>query len=174
MIKGTKKLVATIHLDTLRVTSDPDFKFRCVDGCSKCCAELDIPLTDEDIMRIEELGYSPWEFVDYDKLFYRGDKFVGYAMKKRPFDEACPFLDERGRCRIYAHRPIACRLYPFLLVKHGSVIDVYVKDTDCPGIDDPRGLPVDYTFVMEYFKDVVEEHRKKMGYLGGHFHGQKT
>ena len=171
MIKGT---IATIHLDTLRVDFDPAFKFRCVDGCSKCCTELDIILRDEDIIRIEELGYSTWEFVDYDKMFYRGDKFVGYALKKRPFDDACPFLDENGKCKIYAHRPLACKLYPFLLVKHGNVIDVYVRDTDCPGINDPEGTPVNYAFVMEYFKEVVEEYRRKMGYVGGHFHGQKT
>jgi len=110
--------VATIDLETLEVESDPSFKFKCLENCGKCCERLEIPLRDEDIARIEELGYSAWEFVDYEKLFYRGDKFIGYAIKKRPFDGACIFLDpETKKCRIYDHRPLACRLYPFVFVK---------------------------------------------------------
>ncbi|AIF69237.1 hypothetical protein PAP_04105 [Palaeococcus pacificus DY20341] len=173
-IRDAKKLVATIHLDTLRVDFDPHFKFKCLENCAKCCFELDIPLRDEDIIKIEDLGYNAWEFVDYSKMFYKRDKFVGYALKKRPFDGGCPFLMDDGRCKIYAHRPLACKLYPFLLVKHGNVIDVYVRDTDCPGIDHPEGSHVDYVFVLEYFKDVVDEYRKKLGYFDIHSSGQRT
>ncbi|WP_048148174.1 YkgJ family cysteine cluster protein [Palaeococcus ferrophilus] len=161
-MRDAKSLVATIYLDTGRVEFDPNFKFKCLDDCAKCCVELDIPLRDEDITRIEELGYSTWEFVDYEKMFYRGDRFVGYALKKRPFDGACPFLREDGKCAIYPHRPLACRLYPFLLVKHGNVLEIYVRNVECPGIGHEEGRPVDEAFIEEYFGEVVEEYRGKM------------
>lgn len=165
-MRDAKSLVAAVYLDTGRVEFDPGFKFKCLDGCAKCCAELDIPLRDEDIARIEELGYSAWEFVDYEKMFYRKDKFVGYALKKRPFDSACPFLREDGKCTIYSHRPLACRLYPFLLVKHGNVLEIYVRDVECPGIGHREGKPVDEAFIEEYFGEVVEEYRRRMRLQG--------
>lgn len=159
-----RKPVAIIHLDTLKVDYDPSFKFRCLENCAKCCAELDIPLRDGDIIRIEDFGFSAWEFVDYNKMFYRGDKFIGYALKKRPFDGLCPFLDENSRCKIYPGRPLACKLYPFMLVKQEDTIEVYVKDPSCPGIGDRHGKPVNFEFVMEYFGEVIEEYRKKLNY----------
>ena len=159
-----KRWVATIDLETLEVESDPSFKFKCLDECGKCCEELEIPLRDEDITRIEELGYNTWEFVDYEKLFYRGDKFLGYAIRKRPFDGACVFLDpETKRCRIYAHRPLACRLYPFVFVKHGKKMEIYVKeDSFCPGVDHPEGEPVTKEFLMREYGDVIEEYWRKV------------
>ena len=159
-----KRWVATIDLETLEVESDPSFKFKCVENCGKCCEELEIPLRDEDIAKIEELGYNAWEFIDYEKLFYRGDKFLGYALKKRPFDGACVFLDpETKRCRIYNHRPLACRLYPFIFVKHGMKMEIYVKeDSFCPGINHPEGEPVTKEFLLREYGDVIEEYRRKV------------
>lgn len=159
-----KRWVATIHLDTLKVEYDPSFKFKCVENCGRCCRELEIPLRDEDVVAMEELGYSAWEFVDYEKMFYRGDRFLGYAIKKRPFDDACVFLDpETRRCRIYERRPLACRLYPFVFVKRGNLMEVYVKvDSFCPGIDHPGGEPVTGEFLLREYGDIVEDYRRKV------------
>jgi len=159
-----KRWVATVDLETLEVEFDPSFKFKCVENCGRCCERLDVPLRDEDIARIEELGYNAWEFVDYEKLFYRGDKFLGYALKKRPFDGACVFLDpETKRCKIYSHRPLACRLYPFVFVKHGKKMEIYVKiDSFCPGINHPEGEPVTREFLLREYGDVIEEYRAKV------------
>jgi Fe-S-cluster containining protein len=34
---------------------------------------------------------------------------------------ACPFLDEEiGRCRIYEHRPVACRTYGYYMERDGG------------------------------------------------------
>ncbi len=156
--------MATIDLETLEVRADPEFRFKCLDNCGKCCEVLEIPLRDEDIARIEELGYNAWEFVDYEKLFYRGDKFLGYALKKRPFDDACVFLDpDTKRCRIYSHRPLACRLYPFIFVRNGKKMEVYVRmDSFCPGINHPNGEPVTREFLLKEYGDVIKEYRAKV------------
>ena len=159
-----KLWVATIDLETLEVKTNPEFRFKCLNNCGKCCEVLEIPLRDEDIARIEELGYNAWEFVDYEKLFYRGDKFLGYALKKRPFDDACVFLDpDTKRCRIYSHRPLACRLYPFVFVRNGKEMEVYVRmDSFCPGINHPDGEPVTREFLLREYGDVIQEYRAKV------------
>jgi Fe-S-cluster containining protein len=159
-----KRWVATVDLETLDVEYDPEFRFKCLKNCGKCCEILEVPLRDEDIERIEELGYSAWEFVDYEKLFYRGDKFLGYALKKRPFDGACVFLDpETKKCRIYPHRPLACRLYPFVFVKNGKKMEIYVReDSFCPGINHPQGEPVTKEFLLREYGDILEEYRRKI------------
>ena len=156
--------MATIHLDTLEVQYDSSFRFRCVEDCGLCCNKLEIPLRDEDVERIEELGYSAWEFVDYEKAFYRGDKFIGYALKKRPVDESCIFLDpETKKCRIYYHRPLACRLYPFIFIKKGNLMEVYVKeDTFCPGVGRPDGEPVTKEFLMREYGDLLVEYHRNI------------
>ncbi len=159
-----KRWVARIHLKTLEVETDPSFKFKCVENCGRCCYELEIPVRDEDIARIEELGYNAWEFVDYEKMFYRGDKFLSYAIKKRPFDGGCVFLDpDTMRCRIYPHRPLACRLYPFVFVKQGEVMEVYVKmDSFCPGLNHPEGELITGDFLLREYGDIIEEYRRKV------------
>ncbi|ASJ02272.1 Fe-S-cluster oxidoreductase [Thermococcus profundus] len=159
-----KRLVATVDLLTLDISIESEVRFKCPENCGKCCVNLEIPLRDEDIERIEDLGYGAWEFVDYEKMFYRGDKFLGYALKKRPFDGACIFLDpETKRCRIYDHRPLACRLYPFVFVKHGTKMEIYIReDSFCPGIDHPEGEPVDERFILREYGDVLKEYRDKL------------
>ncbi|WP_297091542.1 YkgJ family cysteine cluster protein [Thermococcus sp.] len=159
-----KRWVARIHLDTLEVEHDPSFKFKCIENCGKCCYELEIPVRDDDIAGIEDLGYNTWEFVDYEKMFYRGDKFLSYALKKRPFDGGCVFLDpETLKCRIYEKRPLACRLYPFVFVKQGSVMEVYVKmDSFCPGLNHQDGEAITREFLLREYEDVIEAYRRKV------------
>ena len=156
--------VATVHLDTLEVQYDSSFRFRCVEDCGLCCNKLEIPLRDEDVERIEELGYSAWELKKNKKAFYRGDKFIGYALKKRPVDESCIFLDpETKKCRIYYHRPLACRLYPFIFIKKGNLMEVYVKeDTFCPGVGRPDGEPVTKEFLMREYGDLLVEYHRNI------------
>jgi len=165
-----KRWVATVYLDTLQIESDPSFKFTCLPKCARCCIELDIPLRDEDIAKIEELGYNAWEFVDYEKMFYRGDKFLGYGLKKRPFDGGCVFLGDDYKCKIYSHRPLACRLYPFVLIKHGMALEIYVKeDSFCKGINNPNGESITGNFIIQYFGSVIEEYRHKLGISNTHY-----
>ncbi len=160
-----KKWIATIHLDTLEIESDPSFKFRCLENCAECCFRLEVPLRDEDIERLEELGYSTWEFVDYEKMFYRGDRFLGYALKKRPFDGGCIFLQEDGKCKVYPHRPLACKLYPFVLIRKGNTLEVYIKEEGfCKGINHPQGEPFTLELVKKYFWEIVEDYRRKLGF----------
>ena len=83
-------------------------KVNCIiDGkfCGKCCYQTEMPLTEEDIKRIEKLGYRRQDFaVKVDGIY-----------RLRNVNGKCYFLDESNRCRIYEHRPIGCRIYPVIL-----------------------------------------------------------
>ncbi len=85
--------------------------------CHKCCIETEMPLTKKDIRRIRSLGY---------KDFYINDNGI-YKLKN--INGMCIFLSKEG-CRIYAHRPLGCRLYP--LVYDGENV---VLDDLCPKIN---------------------------------------
>ncbi len=87
--------------------------------CGRCCHETEMPLTEEDVRRISDLGYDPKEFaVKVDGVY-----------RLRNVNGKCYFLDEQNRCRIYEHRPIGCRIYPVVLdVERGKA----VLDDECP------------------------------------------
>ncbi len=77
----------------------------CFDGssfCGKCCYETEMPLTEEDIARIEALGYSRSDFTVRD----------GSIVRLRNVNGKCFFLDSENRCKIYQYRPKGCRIYP--------------------------------------------------------------
>ncbi|WP_288071963.1 YkgJ family cysteine cluster protein [Pyrococcus sp.] len=154
-----KKLIAIYDLETDQIyIIDDKFRFKCIEDCGKCCIYNEIPLREKDIQKISSLGYEEEYFVDYTKMFYRGVKFLGYGMKKRPFDDACVFLDpETKKCNIYQHRPAACRMYPFVLVKHKTELEIHAKeDSQCPGINAPDGEDV-REIIKKYFMPIIEE-----------------
>ncbi len=52
----------------------------------------------------------------------------------------CPCLDlKTNACRIYPHRPLDCRLYPFLLLKKDGLAHLAL-DMKCPYTQDPSGV----------------------------------
>ena len=60
--------------------------------------------------------------------------------EKTKEDGACPNLDERSRCSIYADRPFGCKMYPFypswIELKKGKVdflLGALKIDSCCPG-----------------------------------------
>ncbi len=75
-----------------------------------------MPLSDDDIERIEALGYSRDEF----------SVIVDGVRRLRNVDGKCYFLKDNA-CKIYEHRPLGCRLYPAVLDG-----DRVVADKICP------------------------------------------
>jgi len=76
-----------------------------------------MPLTEEDVERIEALGYRREEF----------SVVMGGVMVLRNVDGHCFFYDEGRGCRIYPYRPLGCSLYPVVYdVDSGeAVVDDY-------------------------------------------------
>lgn len=89
-----------------------------VHDCVACCIETEMPLTDEDITRIIEHGYS---FLDF--VVKRENEFY---LRNR--SDKCFFLEASG-CGIYSYRPEGCRLYPLV---YNEGLEEAVFDDFCP------------------------------------------
>jgi len=89
-----------------------------VHDCVACCIETRMPLTDEDITRIIEHGYSFPDFVvERENEFYLRNR-----------SGKCFFLETTG-CEIYSFRPEGCRLYPLV---YNERLEEAVLDDFCP------------------------------------------
>ncbi len=71
-----------------------------------------MPLTNEDVQRIEQLGYRKEEFT----------VVVNGIRRLRNVNGRCFFL-ENGKCKIYNNRPVGCRLYPAVFDGKDVVVD---------------------------------------------------
>ncbi len=120
----------------------PDFKSQRFDcqGCTRCCRDLVVHLTEQDRRRIdrrdwaERIGAAP-----YVRLGR------AYVLNHRS-DGACVFLTDDGRCRIHAEqsvgdKPLACRMYPFTLDAAGGALRTSIR-FDCPSVARNRGEDV--------------------------------
>lgn len=91
----------------------PDWPCRA--GCDQCCKNL---------ARLPELNREEWTFIE--EGLHRLPEAAQFEIAQRmnelegpPF--VCPFLDRgSGRCRIYEHRPLACRTFGFYVERAGG------------------------------------------------------
>lgn len=95
-------------------------------GCSVCCYETEMPLSESDIQRLEKAGHARADFAILDP--------TGYVILKNvpstnPAKEGhhCTFLKD-DKCSVYDVRPEGCRWYPVILTPHRKV----VRDDECP------------------------------------------
>lgn len=94
-------------------------------GCAVCCYDTQMPLSEDDIARLEELGHDRASFIAWSvegtAQLQTVDATEG--MPGRP----CFFL-KANQCSVYADRPQGCRIYPLVLNEHGRL----ARDEDCP------------------------------------------
>ena len=92
---------------------------RCL-RCGVCCRETEMLLSEKDIERLERKGYDRDFFVRFDS--------EGYATL-RNHRGYCVFYDaEKKRCKVRAHRPLGCRIYPVIYDEDKGII----VDHICP------------------------------------------
>jgi Fe-S-cluster containining protein len=73
----------------------------------------------------------------------------------------CSCLDTRSNaCKIYSHRPLDCRLYPFLLLKKDGKVFLAL-DVKCPFAADPRQAPTLSSWQNEVMRFVSTPEFKK-------------
>ena len=103
--------------DYPRLGPDDKFTFRCdpgVDCFTDCCANVSIVLAPYDVLRLKRaLGLDSTEFLERYTIspFAPHQKIPAVLLKMDPETKRCPLAGEAG-CRVYAHRPWACRMYP--------------------------------------------------------------
>jgi lysine-N-methylase len=89
--------------------------------CGTCCQEYRVTVTEEEKQRIEAQGWDRDKDLGGCEPFLPHDKKRGLYILNHREDDSCVFLSEKGRCRIherfgYETKPLACRLFPFVLV----------------------------------------------------------
>lgn len=133
-------------------------------GCSDCCRTYHVRVTFEEKDRIDQQGWehdpavNDTEWVVYDR------KSGGYRLNHRP-GGMCVFLDENQQCRIHAKfgsagKPLACRLYPFVLVPVGDHWRVGLRYA-CPSSAGNLGRP-------------LAEHREELTAYARQVEGERT
>ncbi|MCG8462671.1 MAG: YkgJ family cysteine cluster protein [Holophagales bacterium] len=90
----------------------------CRRGCDACCRSLAEPLR---LTRAEwrrcEAGLDGLELEVRRKV----ERRLREAVERSSAPYTCPFLERRkGACRVYAHRPIACRAYGYYRSRDGG------------------------------------------------------
>lgn len=132
--------------DQAQLSPDSTFRFRCHAGLAcfnRCCRTPTILLSPYDILRLKQcLGITSGEFLErytlreIDQWSHLPLVFLNVFDSK---GEGCPFLGEDG-CRVYEHRPAACRLFPITmgsqLTEQGMVDYYFRRRLDyCEGFD---------------------------------------
>jgi lysine-N-methylase len=115
-------------------------------SCTNCCREYLVPVTDEERQRILAQGWVHDPRLGGTEFFDReGPPWARrYVLRHR--DGGCVFLNEQGRCRIHERfgaeaKPLACRLYPFVLLPAGDHWRVGLRFA-CPSAAASRGRPL--------------------------------
>ncbi|ASJ15576.1 hypothetical protein A3L04_00035 [Thermococcus chitonophagus] len=118
-------------------------KFKCL-FCLECCRGRHVYLTYKDIERLVKAGYDPQEFL----TFSIENGKVKFVLSVREWDLGCIFHDpETGKCKVHPHRPLICRIYPFMVsrrplgvegekpIEFNGVKYWLYYDENCPGIN---------------------------------------
>jgi Fe-S-cluster containining protein len=87
--------------------------------CGRCCLDTRMELSEEDVERLEELGFRREDFS------IEGEDSI---LRLRNVGGHCYFLVKaEARCRVYQHRPRGCVIYPVNIAEDG----VIVLDEEC-------------------------------------------
>ena len=115
----------------MRVRYLKNVRFEC-QRCARCCGDTphrgrNILLLEEEVRNISKLtGMKISEFTVEAK-------WGAYTHRIKKRNGKCPFLNGKA-CKVYNHRPLVCRLYPFSIEKSGNTY-TFEASEDCPGID---------------------------------------
>jgi lysine-N-methylase len=115
--------------------------------CGTCCQEYVVTVTEEERQRIEAQGWDRETNLGGLAPFVRQGPPWGrtWRLNHRP-DGSCVFLGEKGRCRVherfgYETKPLACRLFPFVLIPTGDHWSVGLRYA-CPSAAANKGRPL--------------------------------
>lgn len=137
-----------------------------------CCQEYRVTLSQDEIERILQQGWTPEELGGFSP-FQREGRFWNHKvlLNHRP-DGSCVFLGPQGRCRIherfgYEAKPLPCRLFPFVLVPAGDHWRVGLRFA-CPSAAASKGraLP-EHADDLRHFAEGLAQREKLAAFPDG-------
>ncbi|WOF16572.1 YkgJ family cysteine cluster protein [Methanoplanus sp. FWC-SCC4] len=103
--------------------------------CGECCSNVSedsnlVLLSAPEIREIIEATQLSWNDIaePYPETFSENDSTFTFAWCLRRNEKNCIFLGPGNRCKIYKHRPLICRTYPFMITEDG------LTAFECPGL----------------------------------------
>lgn len=104
-------------------------------GCSACCRGMGTSIT-----------LDPWDVYglcqglkrNFEALLERqvelaiADRLILPNLKMTEGEDACTFLDSKGRCEIHAFRPGMCRLFPLGRFYEANSFRYFLQVHECP------------------------------------------
>jgi lysine-N-methylase len=130
--------------------------------CGTCCQEYRVSVTEEEKRRIEAQGWDIEKDLGGREPFLPRDKKRGLYILNHREDDRCVFLSEKGRCRIherfgYETKPLACRLFPFVLVPVADEWRVGMRFA-CPSAAGNKGRAISaYNTSLAEFASLLAE-----------------
>lgn len=142
-----------------RLKPDEPFNFDCHPGVpcfTECCKMLELVLTPYDILRLRRgTGLTSQQLHDQYIIEDRAeeDMFQKYFLTMIDDGQAsCAFVDKQKGCKVYEHRPGACRAYPLgraaVRTRQGELRQHFVllKENHCKGFEEPvEQTPLSYS-----------------------------
>ena len=112
-------------------------------SCGDCCRSYAVPVTAEERRRIEGQGWD--QLPEFNGVPYFVKRNGEFYLNHRE-DGGCVFLGADKLCRIHgkcgsAAKPLACRIYPFLLVPAGDHWNFGLR-LACPSAAENKGRPL--------------------------------
>ena len=143
----------------MRLSKLPPFQSWDCRACGRCCRGIySVPVTEDERSAILARGWADDERCARQGLF---TTWRNHSYLARNDDGACVFLSEQGMCRIHERlgesaKPLACRLYPFVLTPVGKHVHVGLR-FDCPAVLDNHGrpLPEHVTGIKRFIPEVL-------------------
>jgi lysine-N-methylase len=115
--------------------------------CGTCCQEYQVTITEEEAERIRAQGWDKdADLGGREPFVQHGSRKSGRYRLNHREDDSCVFLSENGRCRIhedhgYEAKPLACRLFPFVLVPVADEWRVGLRFA-CPSVAQNKGRAI--------------------------------
>ena len=183
--------------NTIRVAPSTKIRFKCT-GCGACCRHVKegVPVNSLDVFYLTkhlrdiglDIGCTDEFLAQFATVALLDDcGYFVYFLESVGEDDSCIFLNE-NRCSVQAAKPMACRLYPFMVEPNESGVFRYLYSRErehhfCGPVVETRSWMKKYfqqearAFMQADFADTVPiarllrsipEHRKKKALF--HFH----
>jgi len=138
-------------------------------GCTNCCREYRVYITEEEQQRIAEQGWEQTpEFANLTPVIKDGPASAPRYRLAHDAGHACVFLNPEGRCRIHEKfgseaKPFACRLYPFQLIHAGDHWRVGLRYSCPSAVRDQGKLLREHDEELRRFAPELEKHEGLFG-----------